>query len=151
RMLDGVMLSLPAVLMAAELLDRPWRPAKLVYLASVCGLYSGLLLALQGEHRSLVLALTTASALFHAVEYLAIVTHYAWRRQTQGTASLFRVMARQWLRFLAAYALLLGLVAVLVERQFRELWLGLNLWAAFLHYTYDGIIWKLRRPATAQA
>ena len=30
-------------------------------------------------------------------------------------------------------------------------WIGLNLWAALLHYAYDGMIWKLRRPATAQA
>jgi hypothetical protein len=149
--LDLAVLAVPAGLVAAELLDRPWRLAKLVYLASVCGLYTGLLLALHTEQRLLILALTTASALFHAVEYLAIVTHYAWRRQSHGSASLFRSMARQWLTFLAAYVVLLGLFAAVAERQFRELWLGLNLWAAFLHYAYDGLIWKLRRPATAQA
>ena len=30
-------------------------------------------------------------------------------------------------------------------------WQGLNLWAAFVHYAYDGMIWKLRRPETAAA
>ena len=30
-------------------------------------------------------------------------------------------------------------------------WQGLNLWMSFVHYTYDGMIWKLRRPATAAA
>jgi hypothetical protein len=31
------------------------------------------------------------------------------------------------------------------------LWQGLNLWAAFVHYAFDGMIWKLRRPETAAA
>jgi hypothetical protein len=31
------------------------------------------------------------------------------------------------------------------------LWQGLNLWASFVHYAFDGMIWKLRRPATAAA
>jgi hypothetical protein len=29
--------------------------------------------------------------------------------------------------------------------------MGANIWAAFLHYAYDGMIWKLRRPETAKA
>jgi hypothetical protein len=149
--LDLVLLGVPAVLLAVELRDRsPQRLGKRVYLASVCGLYGGLLLALRAASTPLVLALTTASAMFHAVEYLAIVTHYAWRRQAHGSAGLFRAMAGRWLGVLAAYLLLLGLFGVLIHRQWGEWWLGLNLWAAFLHYTYDGMIWKLRRPATAR-
>ena len=31
------------------------------------------------------------------------------------------------------------------------LWQGMNLWAAFVHYAFDGMIWKLRRPETAAA
>ena len=30
-------------------------------------------------------------------------------------------------------------------------WQGPNLWAALVHYAYDGMIWKLRRPETARA
>jgi hypothetical protein len=26
----------------------------------------------------------------------------------------------------------------------------LNLWAAMVHYAFDGMIWKLRRPETAR-
>lgn len=150
--LDVVMLGIPAALLTLELLDHPQRrPAKLIYLASVSCLYSLLLLSLQAQHRMLILALTVASASFHAIEYLAIVTHYAWRRETSGSAGVFRAMARRWLNFLAVYAILLGLLAVVAHRQATEWWLGINLWAAFLHYTYDGMIWRLRRPATAQA
>ncbi|MCI0465111.1 MAG: hypothetical protein L0Z62_49955 [Gemmataceae bacterium] len=149
--LDLLVLAVPAGLLSLELRERaPARLGKRVYLASVCGLYAGLLLALRAASTPLILALTTASAMFHAVEYLAIVTHYAWRRQAHGSAGLFRIMAGRWLGVLAAYVVLLGLFGVMLERQWGELWLGLNLWAAFLHYTYDGMIWKLRRPATAR-
>jgi hypothetical protein len=91
---------------------------------------------------------------FHAVEYLAVVTHYAWRRQHTGSAGLFQRMAQRWLELLAAYMLLLGLVAWSLDQAspwVREVWIGLNLWAAALHYGFDGLIWKLRRPETARA
>jgi hypothetical protein len=159
--LDLCMLVVPALLLALELKDGLLlRLPKMAYLVSVSGLYSALLLALRGHHAALILSLAAAGALFHAVEYLALVTHYAWRQssphsaQASGSerepaASLFRQMAERWLAFLAAYLVLLGLCAWLMEGL--EFWLGLNLWAAFLHYAYDGLIWKLRRPTTAQA
>jgi hypothetical protein len=152
RGLDLAALALPAGLLAVELLDHPARrPGKVAYLASVCGLYAALLLALGSGHTVLVLALTTASALFHAVEYLALVTHYAWRRRATGSAGLFRTLAERWLLVLAGYVVVFGLLAVVLQQLGTEVWLGLNLWAAFLHYAYDGLIWKLRRPATARA
>src|SRR5207248_1215630 len=84
-------------------------------------------------------------------EYLAIVTHYAWRREADGAAGLFQKMAGRWLVVLAAFVLILGLSDFVFTQTVAEWWFALNLWAAFLHYTYDGMIWKLRRPATARA
>ena len=150
--LDGGALCIPVLLMATALYDHGFQqPGRLVYAASVCSLYGALLWALQERQTMLVLALTTASATFHAVEYLAIVTHYAWRRRHTGSAGLFRAMAGRWTTILIDYAVLLGLFALMIERGLGTLWLGMDLCAAFLHYTYDGMIWKLRRPATAQA
>jgi hypothetical protein len=152
RLADAVALIVPAALIGLALVGQPWqRPGKVTYLASVCGLYALLLVALAESLRSLVVALTVAAALFHAVEYLALVTHYAWRRRTVGSDGLFRTVARHWLVALAAFVLLFGTLAAVVQRQGVAWWVGLNLWAAFLHYAYDGMIWKLRRPATAQA
>jgi hypothetical protein len=152
RLADRLALTVPAALVALELIGRPWlRPGRATYLASVCGLYSLLLVGLSSGLPSLVLSLAVAAALFHAVEYLALVTHYAWRRQTVGSDGLFRAVARHWLAALAAFLLLLGTFAAVVQRQGVAWWVGLNLWAAFLHYAYDGLIWKLRQPATAQA
>ncbi len=46
----------------------------------------------------------------------------------------------------------LGSTGVLLEGgPALEVWLGLNLWAALVHYAFDGMIWKLRRPETARA
>jgi hypothetical protein len=92
--------------------------------------------------------------MFHAVEYLAIVTHYARRREQVGSAGAFRTLARYWLVFLGAYVLVLGSIGVWMSRADNErivFWQGLNLWAAFVHYAFDGMIWKLRRPETAAA
>ncbi len=151
RALDLAALAVPGALLGLELLDRPLRPGKLTYLASVCGLYSALLLALRGGHATLALALAAASAVFHAVEYLALVTHYAWRRRQTGSDGLFRAVAVRWLTALAAFAVGLGVSAWLINRHAAALWAGLTIWASLLHYAYDGMIWKLRRPETARA
>jgi hypothetical protein len=63
-------------------------------------------------------------------------------------------MAAYWLPLLGIYMVLLGSVGVMMERPSSAavpLWMAANLWAALVHYAYDGMIWKLRRPATAQA
>ena len=103
------------------------------------------------DQPQLVLVLALASAIFHATEYLAIVTHYAWRRREHGSDSPFRTMARHWLLVLFGFIVILGIFESSLARELGPLWLGLNLWAAFLHYAFDGMIWKLRRPATAAA
>jgi hypothetical protein len=155
RAIDLAALAVPAALLAATAvgLTRE-RVGKAVYTASVCGLYTALLLAVSARAGGLVLVLATAAALFHATEYLAVVTHYAWRRGTVGSAGAFRVMARHWLAFLAVYAVALGAVGVLFDRKgsgLYEFWIGANLWAALTHYAFDCMIWKLRRPDTARA
>ena len=70
--------------MLPELAAWPRRLGKVTYLMSVVGLYAALLGALVERSTPLVLALTAAAATFHAVEYLALVTHYARRRADRG-------------------------------------------------------------------
>ena len=165
RMLDIVDLAvflLPVILLSMEFSNRPWqRPGKIIYLASVLVMYGALLLAVRNGWHRWIIALTPANAAFHAVEYMAVVTFYARRRETHGSAGLFQTMARSWSLVLIVYVVCLGIFAESAERTtegiwsgqtitLSELWVGINLWAAFLHYAYDGTIWKLRRPETAK-
>jgi hypothetical protein len=150
---DYGILVLPALLVALELIDRPWqRRGKVLYLTSVVLMYTALLFAIRSGDHFRVIAMSAGSAAFHAVEYMAIVTFYAWRRQQHGSQSgAFRTMTGHWLRILALYMITLGIISQYVDRNMKDLYIGLNLWAAFLHYAYDGMIWKLRRAGTAQA
>lgn len=155
RLTDYLILTVPALLLAqilsryhAELLGQ------LIYLSSVCLLYTGFILSLHYDWPFGIVVFAAAGSMFHAVEYLAIVTHYAWRRQQIGSEGIFRGLARRWLGFLVVYVLLIGSVGVWMARPDNTLfvvWQGLNLWAAFVHYAFDGMIWKLRQPATAAA
>lgn len=155
RALDLVVLLIPLALMVTNLAGATRdRAGKLCYLASVCVLYTGFILSVRAANPRLTLVFAVAASMFHAVEYLAIVTHYARRRGTVGSDGAFRVLARYWLLFLSAYVVLLGTAGAFFARPdsgFAVAWQGLNLWAAMVHYAFDGMIWKLRRPETAAA
>lgn len=152
---DLLLLLVPISLLLTNLIGASRdRIGKLAYLTSVCLLYSGFILSLRFGWGQGIVVFAAAGSMFHAVEYLAIVTHYATRRETVGSESPFRSLARSWLLFLGLYLLVLGSLGAwmsLPENGFVVLWQGLNLWMAFVHYAYDGMIWKLRRPATAAA
>jgi hypothetical protein len=60
-------------------------------------------------------------------------------------------MAASWALVLGAFMFASGTLDYLARASFFELAAGLNLGAAFLHYAYDGMIWKLRRPTTARS
>jgi hypothetical protein len=155
RAVDLAVLIVPGLLVASTLCCfNPARLGKTAYLLSVCGLYSGLIYALSYRLAGLVVVLATASGLFHAVEYLAVVTHYARRRQVVGSEGRFRAMARHWFLYLGIYVAVLGSAGAWLAREDGpafEFWQGLNLWMALVHYAYDGMIWKLRRPETSCA
>jgi hypothetical protein len=121
-----------------------------VYVASVVALYLALLVAVNLHLPALITGLVAGSAGFHAIEYLAIVTFYAQRRKTHGSAGAFQTMAKNWSALLGLYIIALGAMAFATDRAVQEIWLGVNLWGAFLHYAYDGMIWKLREAKTSQ-
>ena len=160
--LDLAVFLLPIILLSLEFSNRPWqRIGKIIYLTSVLLMYGALLFAVRNGWHRWIIALTPANAAFHAVEYMGIVTFYARRRESHGSASLFQTMARSWSLVLVIYAICLGIFSEFADRTtqgiwsdqaitLKDLWFGVNLWAAFLHYAYDGMIWKLRRPETAK-
>jgi hypothetical protein len=155
NLLDWTVLVLPCALVATNIfgLHRERLP-KFIYLVSVVSLYSFYLLASHFQLSSFILCLATAAALFHAVEYLAIVSHYANRRREVGSGGLMRMMSEHWMLVLTVFVICLGTIGVWASspsRGYETIWQGANLWAAFTHYALDGVIWKLRRPETAMA
>lgn len=127
------------------------RLTRLTYLCSVFSMYMFLLLGIMWQWNACVNVLAVAAAAFHATEYLAIVTYYAKRVQISDSRSPFQQLANRWGAFLMLYISLLGGLSWIAETRLADLWLGINLWAAFVHYAFDGMIWKLRRSTTSQA
>jgi hypothetical protein len=124
----------------------PGSAGRTAYLVSVVGLYAGLLWAVHDRRLGLVLALATASALFHAVEYLALVSWTVRRRHAAlgDGVGVLAYLAPRWGAVLAVFVLVLGAGGWWLDRRYAETWLTLNVGVAFLHYAYDGLIW--RRP-----
>lgn len=136
-----------AVVLVLRDLSRPPGASRgrTAYLLSVCTLYVALLVAVHERALALVLALATASALFHAIEYLALVSWSVRQRHAAGSQMGFLgVLAARWGFALAVFVLILGAGGWLIDQRYVELWLTINVAVAFLHYAYDGMIWRRR-------
>lgn len=154
-MLDLLALGTGMALFVANLWpNRPRSLGKIAYLTSMLALYGGLLGSLMSQSHRLSMTLATAAAMFHAVEYLAIVSHYASRRVHGGAEGTFRELSRRWLAILPLFVIGLGGLGFWADEfsgAVQTFWVGLNLWMALVHYAVDGMIWKLRKPRTAAA
>jgi len=149
RWLDWAALLLPAGLLVRDLTAyRAVVPGRVAYLVSVCLLYGGLLWAVHERWFPGIVAFTLASALFHATEYLALVSWSVGQRHAalgdrMGTLGY---LAPRWGLVLLTFALILGVGGWLMDQDptLLRIWVALNLGVAFLHYAYDGLIWRRR-------
>jgi len=148
---DLWMLLIPAAVIGLQCergVKRAW--SGLVYTGSVLTLFSAMLLAVHFDAKLIVLQLALASALFHAVEYLAIVSWSMKSGKTTSRRDLFGHVGSRWLGYLVVFVVLLGASAWMLEQGAFKLWAAINLMAAFLHYSFDGIIWRKPRQRSAQ-
>jgi hypothetical protein len=125
---------------------RSYRPecrGRLVYMISVVTLYVMLLLFLDIGWDELLIAGLLSVAIFHATEYLAVVS---WSVQRK-TAGVWRYLVPRWGLTLVAFCAALGLGSWLLVRHSWYIWVLLTLLISYLHYAYDGMIWKAPRPA----
>jgi hypothetical protein len=146
--IDWGILAAPVALIAGESLKPgPIKWGRTAYLISVLTLYVSLLWSVHFNHPRATLALATASALFHATEYLALVSWSVHQRDRSRGVRLgwLHWFAGRWSLSLLGYIACLGLGGWLIEQQWLDLWLFLNVITAFLHYAYDGMIWKRPR------
>lgn len=152
KILDRSVLLIPAFLVITEF-RTPFRGSlgRRLYFFSVMGIYSALLWSVSTNRPGLTLSLATASAWFHASEYLAVV---GWHVQRQGAVAgsespILNWLAPRWAVAISTFAVILGSGSWLFEHRFIEPWLLINVIVAFLHYGYDGFIWKAKRMAGA--
>ncbi len=149
-LLDFVMLAIPLIMLGTELVRfSPRRVPKIIYMISFFGLWISVLWAAHHRRNGLCSIMLGAVTVFHSVEYLALVSYYAWRRQELGTAGLFQTMARNWTIVFAWYVIGCGLLYSLGNAFFAVACYAVNTWASILHCAYDGMMWRLRRPETA--
>lgn len=120
-----------------------------VYRLSVCALFLGMLGAVHFQRPDLVLGFATASALFHATEYLAVIgwTMSKQRGKDLDSRGLVGWLIPRWGLMMATFLLVFGVGGFWLDRHWLEPWLTLNVTVAFLHYAYDGLIWR-RPPRT---
>ncbi len=150
--LDGAMAMIPLLLVARQ----GWRwftgqgtsLASWIYLSSVMGLFTAMLWASHQERNGLVIQLALASAVFHSVEYLSIVTWSMRRSPKTKPSKSFAYLSQMWLLFLAIFVVVIGAGNYLLSRGYFDLWVLMNLVVAFWHYCFDGMLWKSpKRPA----
>lgn len=145
----GTLLGLASVALLAWVDRMNFSLAGAGYVFSVSLAYSMLVLAIRSGDKRLILAMAMATACMHAGEYLAFIGYYSTRRQTRGTEGIFRAMATRWTIVMTTFLLFSCFLATLMEWISPEWFAVLNISSALIHYAFDGLIWRLRRPETA--
>ncbi len=121
--------------------------ASVAYLTSVMTLFASLLLASHYENNQWVVQLALASAVFHSLEYMSIVTWSMNGARSPGKSNALARLSKMWLLFLVIFVVVIGLGNYLLSRGYFELWVFVNIVVAFWHYCFDGMIWKSRKPS----
>lgn len=126
---------------------------KLLYLASISALYGGILISMHFLSSKAMAAAVAATGFFHSMEYLSIVTFYVKSKSRSGSwgAKLLSSAAGRWAVVLPGYMALMGLGTAFLKDIEPFWYIVLITPVSFLHYSYDAIIWKLRKPQVAAA
>jgi hypothetical protein len=151
--LDLVMLGIPVVMVATELSRFSYeRIPKLLYMISFFSMWSAVLWTAHLHRDVLCSVLLAAVTVYHSIEYLAMVSYYAWRRTEMGSAGLFQRMARNWTVVFAWYVVGCGLLYSLGNAFTATVTacFAINTWGSILHCAYDGMMWKYRDRKTAE-
>lgn len=151
---DFALLALPGWLLVREMTAFDRRAVgRMAYLVSWGVLYSGFLMSIRYSQPALVLMFATASALFHAVEYMSVVSWSVDSRHKKQTdrATLFSRLLPRWGLVLLVFMSIIGMGAWLWRHHWMQTFLLINVIVAFLHYSYDGMIWKSRKSKAKTA
>lgn len=141
---DAPFLLIPAGLVLREALSFDRRlTGKYVHLASVLANFVALLAFCHYRLQAWALAAASANALFHATEYLGIVTWSVQRRPDASKAWFLPTLMRNWTLTLLAFLYGVAALSLLLVTRWPLAWMLANTLVACLHYAYDGVIWKM--------
>lgn len=136
--MDVVML-LPMFRLLLNEWTRGARCSRMLYLHSVFALYAAILFGSHMASDAVFSGLLIAQAVFHSVEYLAIIGWDMHRRKPDG---VWRVLAPQAAFIVILFSLIIGFANFAVASASIYAWTLLTLLVSLLHYGYDGMIWK---------
>lgn len=139
--MDVVMLS-PMVNLLLKEWARGTGWSRLLYLHSVFGLYAAILLGIHFASDAVFSSLLIAQAVFHAMEYLAVIGWDMHRKRPEG---VWRVLAPRAAFIIVMFSLVIGLSNFAVASASIYAWTLITLLVSLLHYGYDGMIWKSAR------
>lgn len=149
---DWVVLAMPLGLIVRELIDfRPSAFGRFVYLTSVTTLYCLMIVAVRMEWTTVKIGCAAAGTFFHSIEYLAIVSWNVQKNKSLHAISPFRYLVPRWTMFLLFFMAFCALSAFFLKQPFFQLWVLVNLIISFMHYAYDGMIWKRPKKKSAPA
>ncbi len=119
---------------------------RIAYIGSAVALYGSMLVALRIDGRVL-LGLFVAHACFHAIEYFAVIGWAASKKK----GGAWEVVAPQAAMWTVAFVFVVGLLNWGVAAVSLWWWGFLTLLISYIHYAWDGMIWKAptKRVSTA--
>ena len=149
---DALLLAVPAALLirAASGFDRRLA-GKYWYLASVCAHYGSMIIFCHFHMTVWALAVTMTNGLFHAVEYFAVVTWSVRPRANKEGAWLAAPLFRHWASTLLIFIFSIATLGLVVTSGHARAWILVNALVSYLHYAYDGVIWKMPDVVPAPA
>ncbi len=84
----------------------------------------------------------------HAIEYIAFVNIFVgakYRKKPESKAFFSRVSKRQWL-YSGVFAAVIIVLSIIGMKLDQNAFLIYIVGSSFLHFVYDGLIWKVRQP-----
>lgn len=140
---DWAVIALPAALIVLETREVHTQAlGRITYLTSVAMVYTSMIMAIRYEMHGLMVGCAAAATMFHSVEYLAIVTWHVKKSKSLQETKPFCYFVPRWAVSLLAFMTGCLVSAVILQSRFVYAWVFLNLIISFLHYAYDGLIWR---------
>jgi hypothetical protein len=121
----------------------PRRLPRVLYLSSLCIHYGAMIAFCRAGMTDWAIATATVNGLFHAIEYFGIVTWSVLPRADRPGQFSAPLFFRHWAASLGIFAASIATLGLVLSSGHFGVWVALNALVAYLHYAYDGVIWKM--------